>query len=541
MSEQIMVTMGINDRDVARGIQRVENQIVSSTRSVERQTGGADFLFGKAASKPDMLIKSLTGISTKLGLVGIGMYAFKHGAEYLKEFESHLPAAERRLGELADATKKFKESWASDMTSGPNRGTAGMFADAGSWLWRNFGSTRQRAGDWVTDRFTDANGGALDLEMGDTAEAYRRQQRSQFEFLQRVPLIERALVQRKRLEADIAASKEDQLQADLARADAERVAASVELGRKSKDEGYGSTLFQLKANGPFVSQLSLERDAIRARYDAAVEKANRAHAEREKAAREKAAEDERRDMEARNDAYDRLVESRLAIEENRVRGMGMGERSATQERDAAYAQAELETRKEIYNLQRDVRDDKLSREDAMAEASSLFALRDQRLAEADRKFAKEEADRRRLEDRKREDGQLAIEEMQAQSVMARARTEEEKKLAQEIEAQVKARKDEMDIRRAGYDPAMERQIIQARRGLLDDEVAGIRRGKIGKGFAQGFDLSGAGARASFGQGVTLERPVADKVDRTNALLQQANQILRDIKQGQDNGGARFGP
>ncbi len=537
MAEQIMVTMGINDRDVARGIQRVENQIVSSTRSVERQTGGADFLFGKAANKPDMLIKSLTGISSKLGVVGVAMYAFKHGAEYLKEFESYLPKAERGLDRITEANKRFMDSWAMDMRAGGVDGAAGMWGkiiDGFSWA-------RERSVDALANGMKFYGGGWSDMKNGDTSEKYREEQVSERKMIELGRLRESALVQQKRVEADIASSKQDQLAADLARAEAVRSAASIELGRKVRDEGYGANRFTLKNDGPIVTRAMLDRQEIQATYAAAVEKANREQAERERAAREKETEDQRKDLEERNRAYDRATESRLAIEENRVRGMGMGERSATQERDAAYAQAELETRKEIYNLQRDVRDDKLSREDAMAEASSLFDLRDQRLAEADRKFAKEEADRRRLEDRKREDGQLAIEEMQAQSVMARARTEEEKKLAQEIGAQVKARKDEMEIRRAGYDHALERQIIQARRGLLDDEVAGIRSEKAGRGFAQGFDLSSAGARASFGQGVTLERPVADKVDRTNALLQQANQILRDIKQGQDVAGARFGP
>jgi len=530
MSEQIMVTMGINDRDVARGIQRVENQIVSSTRSVERQTGGADFLFGKAANKPDMLVKSLTGISSKLGLVGVAMYAFKNGAEYLKEFESYLPKAERGLDRITEANKRFMDSWAMDMRGGGVDGAAGMWGsivDGFSWA-------REKATDAIANGMKFYTGGWADMKKGDFSEKYREEQKKEKEFLLAARTNEQSMVREKQLQADIAASKTNQLDADLKRAEAARFSASIALGRKVEDEGWGKDEASKKS-------LFAERAAIRERYAAAVEKANREQAERERAAREKETEDQRKDLEERNRAYDRATESRLAVEENRVRGMGMGDRSAAQRRDVEYAQAELETWKEIERLKRDVRDDKLSRRDAQAERESLLTLRDQRLDEADRKFAKDEADQRRLEDRKREDGQSAIEEMQAQSVMARARTEEEKKLAQEIEAQVKARRDEMEIRRAGYDPALEQQIIRARRGLLDDEVAGIRSKKAGKGFAQGFDLSGAGARASFGQGVTLERPVADKVDRTNALLQQANQILRDIKQGQDNGGARFGP
>ena len=76
--------------------------------------------------------------------------------------------------------------------------------------------------------------------------------------------------------------------------------------------------------------------------------------------------------------------------------------------------------------------------------------------------------------------------------------------------------------------------------LLDAELgaAGRDRGRRGDVSTPGPDLSSAGAVASQGQAFAYSIP--GKIDRTNTLLQQANQTLRDIKQGQGDG-ARFAP
>jgi hypothetical protein len=144
---------------------------------------------------------------------------------------------------------------------------------------------------------------------------------------------------------------------------------------------------------------------------------------------------------------------------------------------------------------------------------------------------------------KREDAQVDIYESQARFRNAKATTDEEKKSAEEARAYARYKREELDIKRRGLDVDQQNTLELFNQAEYEATIEAIRSRQDEKPAPRlqapdGLDLSSAGAFASQGQAMAFQIP--GKIDRTNALLQQANQTLRDIKQGQD-GTARFSP
>lgn len=174
----------------------------------------------------------------------------------------------------------------------------------------------------------------------------------------------------------------------------------------------------------------------------------------------------------------------------------------------------------------------------LREGSELARKRreeDEKAAEA---AAKEAAARRTS----REDAAVDIYEARARFRDAKATTDEEKKSAEEARAYAKYKREELAIKRMGLEADQEGELSIYNQAEYEATIEGIRnrrgepRGKHAS--PDGLDLSSAGAVASQGQAFAFSIP--GKIDRTNALLQQANQTLREIKQGQGDG-ARFAP
>lgn len=518
----LVVSMGIDDRGVRRGLQSVESA-VNRTQSRISKSGafGDDFL--RADKAVNKIGASLTGLPLKLGAVGASFYAFKQGYEYLAEFEGYLPKAERGLDRVSDAVKRFKESWALDMRAGLD-GTGKV----GGGLIDLASKAREYYTDYAAVVMKLAGGGGAELAAGDTPWEYRKAAEQEKKVLLAARANEQSLVRRKQLEAEIVGLKGNQLDADLKAAEARRVASMVELGRKVRDDGFGG------------KAMIDERNAIRARYDADVEKANRDQKKREEDEAERKAQDERKRIDEQNKRIARASEDQMQIEGDRVRSMERLAETADQKRDARESRIWLDAEERIRGYRKRLREGDLDKAGFNALRSSALSLEDTEYKASDEEYNKAVGDAERATRAKREGASIDAQELKAQTAAAMARTKEEKKVAKELELQAKFRRDEAVIRAQGLDAESERSLLEERRRLLDAEVGAVgqegRSPRDSAGF--GLDLSGAGAAASVGQAFAYSIP--GKIDTTNQLIRQSNQTLREIKDKVD-GAARFGP
>ena len=163
--------------------------------------------------------------------------------------------------------------------------------------------------------------------------------------------------------------------------------------------------------------------------------------------------------------------------------------------------------------------------------------------ELERMRKEDEANQKIIDDQrtKREDAQVDIYDAMARLRAANATTSQEKKSAEEARAYARFKREELAIKRANLEMDQETELSifnQAEYEATINEIRNRRDKPEKRGSMDGIDLSSAGAVASQGQAFTYSIP--GKIDRTNALLQQANQTLREIKQGQGDG-ARFAP
>ena len=426
----LVVSMGIDDRGVRRGLQSVES-VVNRTQSRIGVSGGVSgWLFGKGAERPDTLIKSLTGLSAKFGAVGLAMYGIKKGYEYLHEFEQQLPKAERGLDRLTASSMRFKDSFTSGtelllrsfapQIQGMSSSGAGLFDDAinatGDWFkrhWFGFSPLNEGTSADVGDAFTS------DIK---SIAAFRSKELS--------------LANQKSLEADILSLNGKQYESDLARLEAARRLEYIKI--REKAEG---------GMGP--EEVKAEQAALRAREEAGRAKALRDQAERDE-----------RELETRTRENQKIVD------------------------DAGRRWAD--------------------------EHAAMAATDEYRMRAAERSAIK-------LEDR-------------VKAAEQRSRLERDKAIET---ARINATERGID------DDVLARQ-IQAIRDFADADLAAtlrdMRPGK--KTTNDGIDLSSAGAVASQGQAFTYSIP--GKIDTTNQLLRQSNQMLQRIEQKVD-GTPRFGP
>ena len=139
----LMVTMGIDDRGVRQGIRRAEDTVHRSQKRMNSAFDSNVLVSQKAVGK---IASELTGMSLKYGALGGAFLAFRSGAEYLREFESQLPKAERGLERLTEVSKQFKQSWAigTEMLIG---GLSGGINGGG--LLSEYNSMINAVGDWL--------------------------------------------------------------------------------------------------------------------------------------------------------------------------------------------------------------------------------------------------------------------------------------------------------------------------------------------------------------------------------------------------------
>ena len=520
----LMVSMGIEDRGIRRGLQTAEAMVHRSQQNMGRRgLFGDDSGILRTEKGINKIAGTLTGLPLKLGALGAAFYAFKNGAEYLREFEQILPYAERGMERLSGSIKRFKESWAIDMNMGASGGLGGFgakFIDDASEFRKDVTQ--------AIDEFYVYMYGNDDRPASDNPAAARRAKEQDLEAIRGQRNNEIMRSKQKSLEAELAATKDDKHASDIAAAEARRAAAELSLLKQARDDGF---------QGP---GLAFERGAIRKRYDAEIEKADREEKARKADAEEKQAQDERKRLEDRNKATWKAAEDSLRIERDRVRALEVGAVSAEDHLNAKRERAQLDFAERIAELNRRVREDGMDNAGFMRLRAPVLELRDAEIRAAEGEYAKAQGDAARAAQQKREGAMIDAEELRAQVAVAKARTDEEKKVAKELELQAKFRRDEATLRSQGLDPDVERMLLEERRNLLDAELgaAGRDRGRRGDVSTPGPDLSSAGAVASQGQAFAYSIP--GKIDRTNTLLQQANQTLRDIKQGQGDG-ARFAP
>lgn len=522
----LMVSMGIEDRGIRRGLQTAEAMVHRSQQNMGRRgLFGDDSGILRTEKGLNKIAGTLTGLPLKLGALGAAFYAFKNGAEYLREFEQILPYAERGMERLSESIKRFKESWAIDMNMGASGGLAGW----GAKFVDDASEFRKDATQAIDELYVYMYGND-DRPASDNPAAARKAKEQDLEMIRGQRKDEIRRVKQRELEAELAAAREDKYAADLAAAEARRSKEELELRKQARDDGFQG------------SELAFERAAIRKRFDAAIEKANREKKQRDDDAAEKQAQDERNRLEERNKATWKAAEDSLRIERDRVRSLETGAVSAEDKLNAKREQAHLDFAERIAELNRRVREDGLDKAGFMRLSAPALELRDAEIRAAEAEYAKVQGDAARAETQKREGAMIDAQELRAQVAAAKARTEEEKKVARELELQAKFRRDEAILKSQGLDPDVERMLLEERRNLLDAELdaelgaAGRDRGRRGDVSTPGLDLSSAGAVASQGQAFAFSIP--GKIDRTNALLQQANQTLREIKQGQGDG-ARF--
>ena len=181
---------------------------------------------------------------------------------------------------------------------------------------------------------------------------------------------------------------------------------------------------------------------------------------------------------------------------------------------------------------------------SMAEREAGDAREDAWNDELERMRKEDEANQKLIDDQrtKHEDATVDIYDAQARFRAAKATTDQEKRSAEEARAYAKYKREELAIKRMGLEMDQETELLLFNQAEYESTIDGIRNRRDEKksraAAPDGLDLSSAGAVASQGQAFTYSIP--GKIDRTNALLQQANQTLREIKQGQGDG-ARFAP
>jgi len=181
---------------------------------------------------------------------------------------------------------------------------------------------------------------------------------------------------------------------------------------------------------------------------------------------------------------------------------------------------------------------------SMAEREAGDAREDAWNDELERMRKEDEANQKLIDDQrtKHEDATVDIYDAQARFRAAKATTDQEKRSAEEARAYAKYKREELAIKRMGLEMDQETELLLFNQAEYESTIDGIRNRRDEKksraSAPDGLDLSTAGAVASQGQAFAFSIP--GKIDRTNALLQQANQTLREIKQGQGDG-ARFAP
>lgn len=356
----LMVTMGIDDRGVRQGVRRAEDIVHRSQAKMNSAFDSNALVSQKAVGK---IASELTGMSLKYGALGGAFLAFRSGTEYLREFESALPKAERGLERLTDVSKKFKETWAigAEMLVG---GIAGNLNGGG--LANDYNSLINAVGDLLKPKarsesaplfgkgspleFLNGNDSAP-LSEGTSAEAdaaYR-------DDLKRIAagrLKEQSLATQKALEAEILGLQGRQYEADLARLEAARLIEYIKIKEKAD-------------SGMSPAEVMAEKDAAKAREKAGREKAGRDRQEREDADFEKRrTENERTAREAGRAWVDEQNAKEMA-NEYRIRA---GERTATTlderikvaEQRSAFERSQLEMRARLNALDRGVSDDVLA-------------------------------------------------------------------------------------------------------------------------------------------------------------------------------------
>lgn len=311
----LVVSMGIDDRGVRRGLQSVESAVNRTQSRIGGSGGVAGWLFGKGAERPDSLIKSLTGLSAKFGAVGLAMYGIKKGYDYIVEFEQQLPKAERSLERLTASSKRFKDSFASGsellirsftpQLLGASAGGANLFDEAinatGDWFKRN----------WFG--FSPLNEGTS----ADVGDAFAADIKSSSAFRAK----ELSLAKQKALEADILSLNGKQYESDLARLEAARRLEYIKI--REKAEG---------GMGP--AEVKAEQAALRSREEAGRAKALRDQAERDERELETRKRDNQKIM---DDAGRRWADEHAAMAATEEYRMRAAERGAVRLEDRAKA------------------------------------------------------------------------------------------------------------------------------------------------------------------------------------------------------------
>lgn len=356
----LMVTMGIDDRGVRQGIRRAEDTVHRSQKRMNSAFDSNVLVSQKAVGK---IASELTGMSLKYGALGGAFLAFRSGAEYLREFESQLPKAERGLERLTEVSKQFKQSWAigTEMLLG---GLSGGINGGG--LLSEYNSMINAVGDWLKPKTRTnseplfgkgsplefLNGSdAAPLSEGTSAEAdaaYR-------DDLKRIAagrLKEQSLATQKALEAEILGLQGKQYEAEMARLEAARLFEYIKIKEKAD-------------SGMPIEDVAAEKEAARAREKAGMEKARRDEQEREDAAFEKRRSENERITRYAGRAWIDEQSAKEMANEYRIRA---SERAATTmqqridaaERRNAFERNQLEMRARLNALDRGVPDDVLA-------------------------------------------------------------------------------------------------------------------------------------------------------------------------------------
>lgn len=386
----MMVSMGIDDRGVGRGLKRVEDAVRNTGRRIEyQQPKGYDpFRFDKGLGK---ITSGLTGVSMKFGGVYAVYQALSKAADALERFDETLPSAERKLSRLKDAFTPETGQWAASVFSAIDGLTSGPIGSAVRWM-RDAGVSINDAQNFVGDALKTgyAMSGAMGpmvwgpartaavlfgpfegMQNGSSSEVNdaMEKQRSLIDGLEARKSGSLRLMA---LETELLSVQDDRLAVDKATAELKLQTARAALDQSVRD-------------GLSLKQAQSELEVHRKIRDEASKRADAAARERAEKERSVAADREQANWRSIHREWD--VKAGMRFDE-------MGNRVAAQEAAAVTPAEKLAARLERINLSHEqrmraaqnmVRDNKFMSD---AEASGLYdsinALRDAEVAAASR-------------------------------------------------------------------------------------------------------------------------------------------------------------